>query len=161
MPSFSRRSLLKAVGVTGASVSVVGCSKLGPTGSPQTPPAGSLLLRNRHSVPHEIALEVLDVGTAVTRRVEEHDTVTGTPDAAVPERDLTVTAVLEPGQTRTYESVFVSEVWYDIRFTLDGEYPGEDLARTVYKPVRRNAETAGRKLIGRVSDGGGFSWGVS
>jgi hypothetical protein len=52
-------------------------------------------------------------------------------------------------------------VWYDIRFTLDDEYPGEDLARTVFKPVRQNADITGRTLTGRVSDGGEFSWTVS
>ena len=161
MPSLSRRSLLKAVGITGTSISVAGCSEIGSTDSAEDPPAGSLTFRNRHSVPHEIGLEVLDVGTEIGERVDGHDTVTGTPDAVVPQRDLTATAVLEPGQTRTYESVFETEVWYDIRFTLDDEYPGEDLARTVFKPVRPNADTTGRMLTGRVLDGGEFSWSVS
>jgi len=49
-------------------------------------------------------------------------TVTGTPDVAVSQQNLTATVILEPGEKRTYESVFESEVWYDIRFTLDDKY---------------------------------------
>ena len=161
MPSPDRRSFLKAVGTTGIGLSVAGCSGLDPTDSENAPPAGSLSFRNNHSVPHEIGLEVLDVGTTIGEREDGHDTVTGTPDVGVPERDLTATAVIEPGQTRTYESAFETEVWYDVRFTLDGKYPGEDSARTVFKPVRPNADTTGRALAGRVSQGGEFSWVVS
>ena len=161
MPSLDRRSFLKAVGTTGIGLSVAGCSGLDSTDSEDALPAGSLSFRNQHSVPHEIGLEVLDVGTTIGEREDGHDTVTGTPDVGVPQRDLTATAVIEPGQTRTYESVFETVVWYDIRFTLDDEYPGEDLARTVFKPVRQNADITGRTLTGRVSDGGEFSWTVS
>lgn len=161
MPSFRRRSVLKAVGITGMSVSLAGCSEIGSTDSSTDPPAGSMTLRNRHSVPHEIAVEVLDVGTMIGERVDGHDTVTGTPDIVVPQRDLTATAIVEPGEMRTYDAVFGSQVWYDVRFTLDDEYPGEDSARTVFKPVRPNAETTGRVLIGRVSEDGEFSWAVS
>jgi len=130
------------------------------TGLSEGPPAGSLRFHNGDSVPHEVAVEVLDVGTAIGERVDGHDTVTGTPDTVVAQRDLTATAVLEPGQTQTYESVFESQVWYDIRFTLDGEYPGEDLGRTVFKPVRPNSESPGRILIGSVSGGGELSWSI-
>ena len=161
MPSLRRRSFLKAVGIAGTSVSVAGCSEIRSTESSEDPPAGSLKLRNRHSVPHEISVEVLNVGTMIGERVDGHDTVTGTPDVVVPQRDLTATAVVEPGETRIYEAVFESQVWYDVRFILDDEYPGEDSARTVFKPVRPNAETTGRILAGRVSEGGEFSWAVS
>lgn len=161
MSSLSRRSFLKAAGITATSISVAGCSGSDSTDSSERPPAGSVAYRNRHSVSHEIGLDVLDVGTMIGERVDGHDTVTGTPDVVVPQRDLTATAVLEPGQRRTYESVFETAVWYDIRFTLDDEYPGEDSARTVFKPVRPNADTPGRMLDGRVSNGGEFSWAVS
>ena len=161
MPSLDRRSFLKTVGTMGIGLSVAGCSGIGSTDPGDAPPPGSLSFRNRHSVPHEIGLEVLDVGTTIGEREDGHDTVTGTPDVGVPQRDLTATAVIEPGQTRTYESVFETEVWYDVRFTLDGTYPGEDSARTVFKPVRPNADTTGRVLAGRVSQGGEFSWAVS
>ncbi|WP_082238223.1 hypothetical protein [Halorubrum tebenquichense] len=161
MPSLRRRSFLKAVGIAGTGVSVAGCSEIRSTESPEDPPAGSLNFRNDHSVPHEISVEVLDMGTTIGERVDGHDTVTGTPDVVVPQRDLTATAVVEPGEARTYEAVFESQVWYDVRFTLDDEYPGEDSARTVFKPVHPDADITGRTLEGRVSEGGEFSWAVS
>ncbi|WP_080510135.1 hypothetical protein [Halorubrum distributum] len=160
MPSPNRRSFLKAVGIIGTSISVAGCSEIGSTESSESLPAGSVKFHNDDSVPHEISVEVLNVGTMRGERIDGHYTVTGTPDVAVFQRNLTATVVLEPGEIRTYESVFESEVWYDIRFTLDDKYPGEDSARTIFKPVRPSAETPGRILTGRVWDGGEFSWAI-
>jgi len=124
-------------------------------------PAGSLTFRNDHSLPHELALEVLDVGTSRGPRENGHETVTGTPDVAVSERNLTTTVVAEPGETRTYESVFRSPVWYDVRFTIDDRYPGEDLARTVIHPDRRSENQSWQRLEGRVSEAGELSWTVT
>lgn len=160
MSALHRRSFLKAVGILGTSISVAGCSEIGSTESSESLPAGSLKFHNSDSVPHEISVEVLNVGTMRGERVDGHDTVTGTPDVAVFQRNLTATVIVEPGEKRTYESVFKSEVWYDIRFTLDDKYPGEDSARTIFKPVRPSAETPGRILTGRVWDGGEFSWSI-
>ncbi|WP_340102245.1 hypothetical protein [Salinibaculum salinum] len=161
MVSIPRRSFLKAVGIMGTSMSTAGCSRLGSTDSSESLPAGSLKFHNDDTVPHEVSVEVLNVGTSMGERIDGHDTVTGTPDVAVPQRDLTATAILEPGQTGTYESVFESRVLYDIRFTLDDMYPGEDLGRTVFHPNPSSNETTGQILGGNVSDGGELSWQIS
>jgi len=160
MPSLHRRSFLKAAGITGTSISVAGCSEIGSTESSESLPAGSLTFHNDDSVPHEISVEVLNVGTMRGERRDGQYTVTGTPDVAVSQQNLTATVILEPGENGLMNPSSKSEVWYDIRFTLDDKYPGEDSARTIFKPVRPNAETTGRTLTGRVWDGGEFSWAI-
>lgn len=121
-------------------------------------PAGSLTFRNDHSVPHELALEVLDVGTSLGDRENGHETVTGTPDIPVSERGLTTTVVVGPGETQTYESVLQSPVWYDVRYTIDDKYPGEDRARTVIYPDRRSEDRLWQRLEGRISEDGEVNW---
>jgi len=158
MPSIQRRSFLEALGAT-ASVALAGCSTL--TDRSDDLPAGSLTFRSDHDVPHELGLEVLDVGTSLGDRENGHETVVGTPDIPVSERDLTTTVMVEPDETRTYESVLRSPVWYDIRFTIDDDYPGEDLARTVIYPDRRGEDHLWQRLEGRVSEAGELSWAVA
>ena len=158
MPSTQRRSFLWTLGATATSVTLAGCSMV--PGRSDDPPAGSLTFRNDHSVPHELGFEVLGVGDSLGDRENGHETVVGIPDRAVPERDLTATVVVEPGETRTYEAVLRSPVWYDVRFTIDDEYPGEDLARAVIYPARRGDDRPWQRLEGRVSDSGTLSWAV-
>jgi len=161
MASTHRRSFLRVAGIIGVSTSLAGCSGIGLMDSSEDLPAGSLKFDNDHTVPHEISIEVLNVGTSKGERRDGHDTITGTPDTAVPQRNLTATTIVEPGQTQTYESVFESRVWYDVRFTLDDEYSGEDLGRTVFHPNSSSDETTGQILGGNVSDGGELSWQIS
>lgn len=158
MSSIRRRWFLRGVGATVTSAFVAGCSLTRETGTAENPPAGSLEFHNRDSVPHEISVEVLNVGDSVGNRENGHSTVIGTPEVVVPQRDLTATVVLEPGQKRLYESVFQSQVWHDVRFTVDDKYPGEDLARTVYNPAQPGDVDTGQILGGDVSTGGELSW---
>lgn len=123
------------------------------------PPAGTLGFENRGVVPHEIRLEVLNVGTSYGERVDGHDTVTGAPVSAIPDAGFTSTAVLEPGERDTYDSVFGSPVLYDVRFTLDGTYPGEDLGRVVFDPTwPDDSEGRGSILVGEISESDELMW---
>jgi hypothetical protein len=149
-----RRSFLRIVAAAVATGFLPGCFG---SESSDGPPAGSLAFRNMDSVPHQIAVEVLDVGTELGPRKNGHFTVTGTPDEPVFQKDLTSTTVAEPDEEQTYESVFQSAVHFDVRFTIDGEYPGEDRARTVFVPFQQGSEN-GNILVGQVDDCGGFGW---
>jgi len=84
MASTHRRSFLRVAGIIGVSTSLAGCSGIGLMDSSEDLPAGSLKFDNDHTVPHEISIEVLNVGTSKGERRDGHDTVTGTPDTAVP-----------------------------------------------------------------------------
>lgn len=158
MPSIRRRSALKTIGLLATSGFLAGCPLNDTTSTPENPPAGSLEFWNDDSVPHELSVEVLDVGSRKGERLDGHQTVAGTPEVEAPQRNLTASAVVEPEQTRTYESVFQSPVWYDVRFTIDDKYPGEEFARTLFHPVPPSDETTGRTLAGYVSSDGRLSW---
>jgi len=84
MASTHRRSFLRVAGIIGVSTSLAGCSGIGLMDSSEDLPAGSLKFDNDHTVPHEISIEVLNVGTSKGERRDGHDTITGTPDTAVP-----------------------------------------------------------------------------
>ena len=148
----TRRRLLASLGAA-ALGGLAGCSALGAG----EPPAGSLRFRNDHSVPHEISLRVLDVGAEPGEGPGE---VTGRSPAPRPQRRLTTTATVRPGETQTYEGVFTYADWYGVQFTVDGAEPENDAGRTAFNPAPADREY-GNFLVGRVYESGGFSWVVS
>ena len=79
MASTHRRSFLRAAGIIGVSTSLAGCSGIDLMDSSEDLPAGSLNFDNDGTAPHEISIEVLNVGTSKGERRDGHDTVTGTP----------------------------------------------------------------------------------
>jgi hypothetical protein len=147
----NRRSFLASAGlcVLGATA---GCALPESTG----PPAGSLRFANEHSVPHDIAMRVTGVGS---ESGDAPGAVEGDPIVPPPQRELTATAVLDPGETRTYEAVFTEPVWYGVEFGLDGAVPDTGGAVT-WHPAPAEGER-GSYLAGRVSESGEFSWAVS
>jgi hypothetical protein len=152
MPSSTRRSLLAAFGALTAG-GVAGCSSV----SNDDPPAGSLRFRNDHDLPHDVRIRVTGVGTAPG---EEPGSVTGDPTVIPSQRELRASTVVDPGETETYENVFTAEVWYGVRFTVDGEDPEHDAGRTAFHPAPEG-DDPGSYLSGRIYESGEFSWVVS
>jgi hypothetical protein len=156
MPPSSRRRYLAALATaTTATTALAGCSGL--TGSTE-PPAGSLRFDNRHTVPHAVGLEVVDVGAEPG---PEPGTVQGDPDAVVPEslRTLTATDAVDPGETVVHEGVFTAPVWYAVRFTLDGSRPDDGAGQVAFGPAPAEEER-GSLLGAEVRRGGEFTWAV-
>jgi len=123
-------------------------------------PAGSLKFDNDHTVPHEISIEVLNVGTSKGERRDGHDTVTGTPDTAVPNEISLRQLSLNPDKHRPMNpcSSHESGMTFDSHSTTSTR---EDLGRTVFHPNSSSDETTGQILGGNVSDGGELSWQIS
>jgi hypothetical protein len=147
----NRRSFLASAGL-GALGATAGCALPESTG----PPAGSLRFVNEHSVPHGIAMRVTGVGSGPG---DAPGAVEGDPIVPPAQRELTATAVVDPGETRTYEGVFTEPVWYGVEFSLDGTVPGNGGA-VAFHPAPQDGETA-EFLTGRVYESGEFSWVVS
>ncbi|QDX41323.1 hypothetical protein [Salarchaeum sp. JOR-1] len=152
MPSLTRRTYLATAG-SALGGALAGCTAFS---NDDGVPAGALQFVNDHGVPHEIQLRVVDVGTAVEGA---HD-VTGDPIVPPSQRQLTASAVVEPGETRTYDAVFTEPVWYEVRFTLDDERPENDAGHTAFNPAP-NDDGRASYLTGRVYPGGDFSWVIS
>ncbi|MEE6209785.1 hypothetical protein U3A55_06435 [Salarchaeum sp. III] len=153
MPSPTRRTYLATAGAALAG-GLAGCTEF--TNGDDDVPAGSLQFVNEHDVPHEIQLRVVDVGTAVEGA---HD-VTGEPTVPPSQRQLTASTVVEPGETETYDGVFIEAAWYEVRFTVDDEQPENDAGHTAFNPAPNDDDRASY-LTGRVYPGGDFSWVVS
>jgi hypothetical protein len=147
-----RRSVLGAIG-TVLLGSVAGCSVLGD----ERPAAGSLRFVNDDDLPHVVSMQVTGAGADPG---EEPGTVTGEVTVPPSQRSLEASASVEPGDRRTYQSVFTEPVWYGIRFRLDGRVPENDAGATVFHPAPPDAD-AGRFLVGRVGADGRLSWTIS
>lgn len=152
MSSPTRRTYLATLGAAAVG-GLAGCD----TGPSDEPPAGSLRLENRDSVPHTLTMRVTDVGTGPGG---EPDAVVGDPTVLESQRDRTAATALEPGESNTYEGVFTESVWYVVEFTLDGRAPVDDAGVTTYHPAPPDRD-GGSILAGRVADGGEFSWVIS
>jgi hypothetical protein len=135
------------LGVAGVG-SVAGCNAVG---SGEIP-AGALQLVNRDTLPHEIAVEVTDVGTEYD---EDARAVVGDPVVPEPLAERRTTAVLEADTARTYEAVFSEPVWYTVRVTIDGEVATEpDGGFSFYPGPMEESSVAGEYLRAGVLENG-------
>lgn len=147
----SRRAVL-AIASTCVATALAGCNG----NSEVDPPAGSLRVVNRDTLPHDMRMEVTDIGTEAG---EEAGIVTGDPD--IPgDVSLTMTAHLDAGATQTHESVFTQPVWYAVEFTVDGRVPETREGAVAFNPAP-SGEDRGRTLEASVSDGGSFGWSIA
>ena len=151
MPSMDRRRVLASVGTVTVG-SLAGCGTVGE----QSPPAGSLRFENDHSLPHSVRCEVTGVGTTPGEGAGD---VTGTATVPAPQRDLTASTTVAPGESQTYERVFTEPVWYGVQFTLDGERPADNAGTTRFNPAAADGGTW-ELLVGHVYESGEFSWEV-
>ncbi|WP_092662203.1 hypothetical protein [Halorientalis persicus] len=127
---------------------IAGCSALGS----EDVPAGSLELVNRDTLPHEIAMEITDVGTEYEEDARE---VVGDPIVPQPLTERRTTAILQADTTRTYEAIFTEPVWYTVRFTIDGEVVTEPDGKVSFYPGPRNdSSVAGEYLRAGVLENG-------
>jgi hypothetical protein len=149
MPSIPRRRFLAALSGAAAG-GLAGCGSL----SDQSPPAGSLRFENDHNLPHSIRLEVTGVGT---ESGSDAGGVAGDVAVPAPQRSLTASTTLEPGERLTYESVFTEPVWYGVQFTVDGSVPGDNAGTTRFNPADADGGTW-ELLAGKVYESGEFSW---
>lgn len=152
MPSTSRRSLLASLG-TVTVAGLAGCS----LGRNDRPPAGGLQFVNDHDLPHAVSMRVTGVGTEPGDGPSE---VRGDPVVPQPQRQLSASTVVQPGETQTYETIFTEEVVYGVEFTLDGELPEDNAGQITFTPAPDDGER-GYFLGGKVYQSGEFSWVVS
>jgi len=147
MPSTTRRALITTLGATGVA-GLAGCSAIGS----RDVPAGSLQLVNRDTLPHEIAMEIVDVGTEYNEDTRE---VVGDPMVPQLLTERRTTAVLGADTTRTYEAVFSEPLWYTVRFTIDGEVATEpDGSISFYPGPIEESNVAGEYLrVGTLENG--------
>jgi hypothetical protein len=148
----NRRSVLAGVG-TVVIGGVAGCS------SPLSdrPPAGTLRFVNDHNLPHLVSMQVIGVGSSPG---EGPGQVEGDPIVPPAQTELSASAVVEPGETQTYEGVFTEAVWYAVRFTVDGARLEDDTGVVSWSPAP-SEDGQGSFLTGRVWESGEFSWSVS
>ncbi len=151
MPSISRRSVLASLG-TATVGSLAGCGGF----SDQSPPAGSLRFENDHTVPHAIRVKVTGVGAEPR---EGPGGVTETVTVPKPQRTLTASTTVAPGESKTFESVFTESAWYGVQFTLDGDRPADNAGTTRFNPAAADGGTW-EILAGHVYESGEFSWEV-
>lgn len=111
---------------------------------------------NEHTVPHAVTMRVTDVGSEPG---DDPGTVRGTPVVPPAQRDLTASTTVEPDERKTYERAFTEDVWYAVRFTVDGTEPKSD-GVTTFHPAPSEGD-AGTILSGEVDRSGAFSWVVS
>jgi hypothetical protein len=139
MPSITRRSFAAAL-VTAGVGGLAGCG----LPASRDVAAGSLELVNRDTLPHEIAMEITDVGNEYDGDTREVVGDVMVPRAATERR---TTAILQPDTTRIYEAVFTEPVWYTVRFTIDGEPLTEpDGEVSFYPGPRDDSSVAGEYL---------------
>lgn len=151
MPSPTRRTLLASIGTVGFAC-VAGCNST----SSDDVPAGSLQFVNEDTLPHELTMQITDVGSGYDRDAQE---VVG--DVAIPEvlADRRTTAGVEPGTTRTYEAVFTEPLWYTVQFTIDGGVPRHG-GQVSFHPAPSD-EDRGTYVGAKVFEHGEFTWVVS
>lgn len=147
MPSHTRRRFLTGFGTT-ALAGLAGCAEF----TSSRPPAGSLRFVNDDEVPHELRIQVIDVGS---EPADDPDAVAGEVTVPRGQRELRATATVQPGEEQTYETTFTEPVWYAIEFTLDDERPGDGRGTTRFHPAPPGRDN-GRFLIGRVDGAGMF-----
>ena len=152
MPSSRRRSFLASLG-TVTVASIAGCSRNGT----DEPPAGSLQFENESDLPHAVSMRVMGVGTEPGDGPSE---VEGDAPVPQPQRQLTASTVVQPGEKRTYETIFTEDVWYGVEFRLDGDVPGNNAGLVRFNPAPSDDER-GSVLGGVVFKSGEFSWMVS
>lgn len=152
MPSISRRSLLASLGTIGLA-SLAGCSLQGDN----RPPAGSLQFVNEHDLPHAISMRVTGVGAEPGDRPGAVDGEVAVPQA---QRRLSAATVVQPDETQTYETIFTEDVWYGVKFTVDGEQPDDNTGVVTFNPAPDESDR--RSLLrGKVYQSGEFSWEAS
>lgn len=151
MPSMQRRRFVASIGAVTVG-SLTGCTMF----SDQSPPAGSLHFENDHSVPHLIRLEVTDVGSEPGSGAGG---VTGTVTVPAPQRTLTTSMTVAPGDDHTYDSVFTEPIWYSVQFTVDEKRLEDNATTTRFNPAAVN-DGSHEFLTGHVYDSGEFSWEV-
>lgn len=152
MPSANRRLLLASLGSVAVG-SLAGCAGV----TSDEPPAGSLRFENEHELPHVIAMRVADVGSGPGNGP---GAVVGRPSVIPAQRNLSASASVEPGESKTYERVFTESVWYAVQFTVDGRKPHDNTGATAFHPAPSNGKD-GTFLSGKIHDSGEFSWVVS
>jgi hypothetical protein len=109
-------------------------------------------LINRDTLPHEIAMEVTDIGNEYDEDTRE---VVGDPIVPQPLTERRTTAVLQPDTTQTYEGIFTEPVWYTVQFTVDGEVVTEPDGEVSFYPGPRNdSSVAGEYLRAGVLENG-------
>lgn len=147
----TRRAVLAGAGVA-ITGTLAGCS--GRSAGGDEPPAGSLRLTNRDTLPHEIRVAITDVGTA---RGETGHGVTGDPE--IPgDPGFVTTATLQPDTSETYESAYPLAIWYAVEIRIDDR---ADRADTVaFNPVPDDAER-GRYFGATAGNGGGLGWSIA
>jgi len=129
MKTYSRRSVVAAA-TTGSLGLFSGCSLL--DGSP---PAGSLVVQNRHSLPHLVEIEFLD----------------SPKDAIAVRNSPTATVPVEPKSETTYEEVLSSRGTYEIR----AKYGNNDPVRFSVNPF---SAPNGRVVIVRIERYGNLTY---
>jgi len=135
--------------------SAAGCNGLGS----EAVPAGSLQLVNQDSLPHEIVMEITDVGNEYDEGAGE---VVGDPNVPQYLTERRTTAVLEADTSRTYEAIFSEPVWYTVQFTIDGEVAPEPDGRvSSYPGPLAESNVAGEYLRAGVLENGEKSLVVS
>lgn len=152
----TRRTLLRTAGAVGlaATTGLAGCGALGA----DTPPASALVLENRHDLPHQVGVEVVDVGTDY-----EPDTRSVTGDPIVPPalRELRTTAALRPGERLVYPQTFTEPVYYEVALEIDGRPPRTaPVRRVAFTPVPEGAD-GGQYLGVEVQADGELTWVLS
>ncbi|GAA0651011.1 hypothetical protein [Salarchaeum japonicum] len=130
----TRRALLTALGA-GAAGALAGCQTA--TDS-REPPVGSLGFKNRHRLPHTLGVELTDTAGSDQGRQPVESTVS-----------------LRPGEAVFVPSVFTEETTYTLSFTVDGDPPEREDARTMaFEPYGKDDSWV--SLV--VEDTGAFSW---
>lgn len=148
----SRRSFLATLG-TASLTTLAGC---GITGS-EKPPAGSLRFTNDHTLPHAVSMTVTGIGS---RPGDGPNEVEGDPAVPPAQRELAASTVVQPGNSQTFEEIFTYDVWYGVRFTLDGAAPENNAGLVKFHPAPSDDER-GSFLSGKVYESGEFSWVVT
>ncbi|WP_170830605.1 hypothetical protein [Halogranum gelatinilyticum] len=148
----SRRAFMSSISL-GSIAGLAGCSAFD-----ETPDQGSIRLVNDQVVPHEISLQVVDVGS---RQGNAPGEVAGSVNVVAAQRNLSLTVVLPPGETKTYSDVFTEPVWYAIQFEMDDNEPVRADPRMAYNPSNSVGDcNSGSFVEVSVSDDGNFWWEV-
>ena len=86
--------------------------------------------------------------------------VTGDVVVPRPQRELSATTVVDPGETQVYERIFTEAVWYGVAFIIDGELPEDEAGQVQFYPAPTDGER-GSVLGARIDGAGKLSWVVS
>lgn len=151
MSSMKRRRFVASAGSLTVG-SLAGCTMF----ADQSPPAGSLRFENDHSVPHLIRLAVTDVGSEPGTGASS---LTGSVTIPAPQRTLTASMTVSPGEGHTYDSIFTESVWYSVQFTVDEKSLEDNARKTHFNPAAVD-DGSYEFLTGHVYESGEFSWEV-